>query len=96
MVVDRPKGSYHPCYSAMIYPLDYGYLPFTVGSDGDAVDVFIGEKETGIVGALFTRDAIKGDEEMKLLINMSTEEIQKVHAFMQSTGMTTTLVVRPF
>jgi len=26
IVIDRPKGSPHPCYPKVIYPLDYGYL----------------------------------------------------------------------
>lgn len=26
IIIDRPKGSSHPQYGDLIYPLDYGYL----------------------------------------------------------------------
>jgi len=29
IVIDRPKGSHHPKFSEIIYPVDYGYLKNT-------------------------------------------------------------------
>ena len=46
IVIDRPRGSAHPRYPDMIYPLDYGYIPGTVGGDGAEVDLFIGTART--------------------------------------------------
>jgi len=31
--VDRPKGTSHPRYPELIYPLDYGYLEGTLSAD---------------------------------------------------------------
>jgi inorganic pyrophosphatase len=86
VIVDRPRGSSHPRYSKMIYPIDYGHIPSTVGGDDEEVDVFVGRTATGIVGAIFTKDALKGNEEMKLLINMSKEEIYRVYEFEAGTS----------
>jgi inorganic pyrophosphatase len=39
MVIDRPKGSTHPKYPKIVFPLDYGYLKNTSGGDGNEIDV---------------------------------------------------------
>ena len=39
IIVDRPQGAKHLCYSDLIYPLDYGYLENTSGEDGDGIGV---------------------------------------------------------
>ena len=41
IVIDRPKGSPHPRYPEVIYPLDYGYLEGTISADGDGTDVWL-------------------------------------------------------
>ncbi len=48
LVIDRPKGSSHPRYPHVIYPLDYGYLENTTSSDGDGIDVWLGSLNTVI------------------------------------------------
>jgi inorganic pyrophosphatase len=67
VVIDRAKGSAHPRYPGWIYPVDYGYIPETVGGDGAEVDVFVGSASTGLVGVIVTRDRQKDDQELKLL-----------------------------
>ena len=42
LVIDRPKGSSHPRFPEMVYPLDYGYLENTASMDGEGVDVWVG------------------------------------------------------
>jgi inorganic pyrophosphatase len=83
VILDRP----HPRYPEMIYPLDYGYIPGTVGGDGDEVDVFVGSANTGLTAALITHDLGKGDYELKLLWNMTATEIGVAHAFLQQDAM---------
>jgi inorganic pyrophosphatase len=46
IVVDRPKGSLHPRFPDIIYPLDYGFLEGTTGGDGDGIDVWFGSGES--------------------------------------------------
>ena len=35
--LSNPKGSAHPQYPAMIYPVDYGYLTDTTSADSDSI-----------------------------------------------------------
>lgn len=80
-VIDRPRGSSHPTYPSIVYPIDYGYIPGTLGSDGEPVDLFLGSAETGLVGAIVTVDFRRRDREIKFLYNCSPEEIYIVNGF---------------
>jgi inorganic pyrophosphatase len=81
LVIDRPKGSAHPRYPALIYPLDYGYLAGTTASDGGGIDVWVGsEPGRGIVGIVATVDLKKRDAELKILLGCTEEEIAQVLA----------------
>jgi inorganic pyrophosphatase len=94
VTIDRPRGSAHPRYPSMIYQLDYGFIPGTVGGDGAEVDVFIGSAPTGLRAALLTSDSVKGDREIKLLWNMTPSEIEITRAFLSGGAMTVELVWR--
>jgi len=39
IVIDRPKGSCHPRFPDLKYPLDYEYLEGTRSMDGAGIDV---------------------------------------------------------
>ncbi len=80
-VVDRPRGTPHPEHASIIYPIDYGFIADTLGSDGQAVDVFLGSADTGLVALIITADYRKPDREFKLLYNCSFEEIYLVNGF---------------
>ena len=41
IVIDRPIGSAHPQYPKTIYKVNYGYIPNTVGGDGEPIDVYL-------------------------------------------------------
>ncbi len=79
--IDRPTGSMHPDHPSIVYPIDYGYLPDTIGSDGQPVDVFRGSAETGLVALIITVDHRKKDREFKLIYNCSPREIYLVNGF---------------
>ncbi len=79
LVVDRPAGSRHPRVSEAVYPVDYGCLDGTVAADGDGVDVFCGSAVgAGVVGFFVTADLGKRDVEVKVLIDCTAEEIDRV------------------
>jgi inorganic pyrophosphatase len=82
IVFDRPKGSAHPRYPNMIYPLDYGYLRNTISGDGACIDVWVGtlNKKT-LTGILCTFDKLKGDAEIKLLIACSLKDVETIRNF---------------
>ncbi len=89
VIIDRPKGSSHPRYPMVIYPLDYGYLENTTSGDGSGIDVWLGSLITvtnrydakTLTGILCTFDRLKRDAEIKLLIGYSAEDIQRIRDF---------------
>jgi inorganic pyrophosphatase len=89
ILIDRPKGSSHPRYPTVIYPLHYGYLENTTSSDGGGIDVWLGSLNTVtgnmnpkmLTGILCTFDTLKHDAEIKLLIGCDTEDILVIRDF---------------
>lgn len=82
IVIDRPKGSAHPRYPSVIYPLDYGYISGTKSSDGNEIDIWRGSLDPGIiVGIVLTVDMIKNDCEPKVLVGCTNSEIEVVLNF---------------
>ena len=80
VMIDRPKGSAHPRYPDMIYPLDYGYLSGTASMDGGGIDIWAGSLDDRAVGAIVcTVDLLKGDSEIKLLLGCTYEEMNTVY-----------------
>jgi len=96
ITLDRPRLSRHPQYPEIVYPIDYGYVNQTPGLDGQELDVFVGSAATGLVGACFTTDKRKGDQEYKLLWNCTPPEIYLVHGFLNfaPAHMTSELTLR--
>jgi len=41
VIIDRPKGSAHPDYPDIVYPLNYGYIKDILAPDGEAQDVYV-------------------------------------------------------
>jgi inorganic pyrophosphatase len=82
LVIDRPRGSTHPRYPSIVYPLDYGYLAGTSGGDGQGIDVWRGSLAAGKLDAVVcTVDIVKRDVEVKLLLGCTAEEKATACAF---------------
>ncbi len=82
IIFDRPKGTAHPRYPDLIYPLDYGYLENTTAGDGDGIDVWVGSlNDKTLTGILCTFDRLKRDAEIKLLIGCTLEDVQIIQQF---------------
>ncbi len=94
ITIDRPKGSVHPRFADIVYPLDYGFLEGTTASDGAGIDVFVGSLEPVVTGAVMTVDLHKRDAEIKVLIGCSSEEMRVIHEFMNSESFGGALLVR--
>ena len=95
LVIDRPKGSHHPRYPILIYPLDYGYLEGTTTVDGGGIDLFLGTLPEKSLDALaLTVDLEKRDAEIKLLLGCSQAEKQTVLDFLNGTHMRACLIFR--
>jgi inorganic pyrophosphatase len=96
LVLDRPKGSRHPRYPEVVYPLDYGYLEGTTASDGAGIDVWAGSlPERTLTAVLLTVDTHKRDTELKLMLGCTEEEIQTALEFLNTGSMRAILVRRP-
>jgi inorganic pyrophosphatase len=95
VVIDRPKGTGHPRYPDLIYPLDYGYLKGTVGGDGNEIDVWRGSAASvGLVAVVCTVDVLKGDAEIKLVLGCTEEEIDIIHRFHNDNDYMSGMVVK--
>jgi inorganic pyrophosphatase len=96
LVIDRPRGSHHPRFQEIIYPLDYGYLEGTISGDGGGIDVWLGASGTRHLSAvILTVDLHKRDTEIKFLLGCSEQEIQTILSFHNDSDMRATLVRRP-
>ena len=86
LIIDRPKGSHHPIYPNLIYPLDYGYLEGTHSQDKEGIDVWVGtDVDDKISGIIVTIDIVKNDSEIKFLYKCTDEEIQLIENFHNQT-----------
>jgi len=95
ILIDRNKGSAHPRYHSIIYPLDYGYVENTTSMDRGGIDVFIGtEGNNRIQGILTTIDSKKMDSEIKILYNCTEEEMNIARDFLYTEYMSCILVKR--
>jgi inorganic pyrophosphatase len=95
IVIDRPKGTAHPRFPALVFPLDYGYLKGTIGGDGNEIDVWrgtAGHQELSAITA--TVDVKKRDAEIKLIIGCTEEEIDIIEKFYSSRYMSCIIVRR--
>jgi len=95
IVIDRPKASAHPRFPEFIYPVDYGFLKGTVGGDGDPIDIYVGTGNTRLRGYFRTRDDIKQDREIKLLWDVTGEELIAIERFLNEANLHPVLVERP-
>lgn len=41
LVIDRPLGSAHPQYPALVYPVNYGFVPGVWAADGEEQDAYL-------------------------------------------------------
>ena len=84
LVIDRPKGSHHPRFPEIVYPVDYGYLKNTTSMDGSGIDVWRGTDASGNIDAIMcTVDLRKKDSEIKILIGCTRDEKKQIFEFHQ-------------
>ncbi|TCP21129.1 hypothetical protein [Rhodovulum adriaticum] len=97
LVIDRPRGSAHPRFPQITYPLDYGYLDGTRAIDGDGVDVWRGSLGAGrVTGVVASLDLTKRDGELKLLLDCTAAEMDLINDFHnQAEWVAGVLITRP-
>jgi inorganic pyrophosphatase len=96
VVIDRPRGSTHPRYADIVYPLDYGYLAGTTSGDGQGIDVWVGGLPGGPVTAIITTlDLAKRDAEIKILVGCTPAEADTLLRFHNDGQQSAILIHRP-
>lgn len=89
-VISQPKGSHHPSYLNMVYPVDYGYL-----EDTDAIKFFKGSlKKSSVDAIMIVADILKRDLEVKLMWGCTPEEEDEVLRFINQTDYQKGILVR--
>ena len=59
IMIEKRKGSAHPRYLNIIYPLDYVYLENTISGDTGGIDVWLGSiGNKTLTGILCTFDTL--------------------------------------
>ena len=82
LVIDRPKGTHHPRFPELVYPVDYGYLKNTTSMDGGGIDVWRGADASRKIDAIMcTVDLRKKDSEIKILIGCTHDEKKLILEF---------------
>jgi len=82
--IDRLKGSAHPRYPDYIYPYDYGFITDTNSTDDQEIDCWVGSKRSSkldskhVDGIIVTFDPTKRDSEVKVLVNCTEDDMQKI------------------
>ncbi len=96
VVIERPRGSSHPRFPELVYPLDYGYVRGTTGGDGAEVDVWQGSLgDQRLVGVMCTVDLDKRDAELKLMLACTEAELESAQQFHERSQTSGHLIVRP-
>jgi inorganic pyrophosphatase len=94
-VLSQSKGSTHPVYHNLIYPLDYGYLKDTLSSDSNGIAMYKGSLSTSMVtGCVIAADILKKDIEIKLLLGCTPSEEEDVLRFLNQTEFQKTVLIR--
>ena len=90
VIISQEKGSHHPKYLNMIYPVKYGYL-----EDTDAIKVFRGSLKKSTPDAIMVvGDILKRDLEVKLLWGCTLEEEIEILRFINQTDYQKGILVR--
>lgn len=95
LVIDRQKNTCHYKYSNLVYPVDYGYLTDTTGTDQSPVDVFKGSLKSSVVQSIaISADILKKDCEVKLIIGCTPEEEVEILTFLNQTEFQKAVLIR--
>jgi inorganic pyrophosphatase len=95
LFIDRPKGTRHQRFPEFVYPYDYGFVKNTASTDGEELDVWMGEngpkRVTGIMNIV---DRDKKDTEMKILYGCSPAEMLDIYHINNQLMMNAVLLMR--
>ncbi len=95
LVIAREKGSIHPKYHNLIYPVDYGYLEDTQNKESEGIAVYKGSGNDYMVKTLVVAaDILKKEIDVKLLVGCDAQEEEEILRFLNQTDFQKSVVVR--
>ena len=95
LVIAREKGSAHPMYHNLIYPVDYGYLEDTQIEQSEGIAVYKGSGSDYMVTTLVVAaDILKKEIDVKLLVGCSPAEEEDILRFLNQTDFQKSVLVR--
>ncbi len=95
LVIAREKGSNHPKYHNLIYPVDYGYLEDTQIEQSEGIAVYKGSGSDYMVTTLVVAaDILKKEIDVKLLVGCSPAEEEEILRFLNQTDFQKSVLVR--
>lgn len=95
IIIDRPKGSMHPKFNEIIYPIDYGYLKNTKSKDNNEIDIWVGSNPIKIIDSILCIvDLLKKDSEIKILYSCTKNEKKIIYEFHNYKDMKAIMVNR--
>lgn len=93
-VLDKAKGQSHAFYKNLVYPVDYGYLADTMGTDGKPINAYMGSKKDGQIEAIIvTCDILNKDCVVKVLIGCTDKDMEIILKFVNSTEFQKAILV---
>jgi inorganic pyrophosphatase len=94
IIIDRPKGTKHPKYNNMVYPVDYGYIKNTKSMDNGGIDIFAGsEMNENIDAIVCIIDLIKKDSEIKIIMGCTKGEKEEIYDFLNNSEFMKAILV---
>ena len=92
--IDKPKGTTHPKFTNLVYPVNYGYLTDTLAEDQQPIHIYVGSISTNTVSALaISADILKKDCEVKLMLGCTEKEIKSIMQFLNQTEFQKAVVI---
>jgi inorganic pyrophosphatase len=96
--IDKPSGLIRldrVVFAAFVYPVNYGFIPQTLGDDGDPLDILVLSEvsiqpnclvRSRVIGYMQMNDTGKNDEKIIAVAegDMSVAHIQDIHGLPQS------------
>lgn len=89
------KGSNHPIYEKLIYPVDYGIIEDAHNFGNIKMGVFKGANDSHSVDAIAVNiDTLQRDSDIKLLVGCNEDEIFRIMQFLNETDFQKSILVR--
>lgn len=83
IVLDYPKGSHHPVFTALTYPVDFAHLEDAFDDkSGKRISIYRGSGPHKVVGIVISADVLEKECFVTVLVGCSEEERHDVLEFM--------------